>query len=173
MCRWADNVNSDITSRETTCPATVCYRSGTEHLILGIISLPLFLAIGIGSVYGAYWNVDGSFDRPKLAALVFGVFWSLWILFALWMIVAYFRERLFVGPNAITQQDCFRTKCINSSDATQVVWKRLPRGVFSFAGLLGFFWLEGLGTRWLIVAVFTALGGVWYVWRIVKFKRPT
>jgi hypothetical protein len=235
-------VNSHNITRESTCPIPACYRLGPQYLILGIVCLTFFLAIGIGSVYVAYWNIDGSFGRPKLAALGFGVFWSFWVLLALWLIVAFFRERLFVTPNAITQQGCIRKRTINSTDVIQIVWKRFPQGgsvivrshftrikiylsnftrdeqnqliaylremyspaihenwtrfiearlqavsehalrksrgaasicallLFSFASIFGYCWLVGLGVQWLIVALLNALGGAWYVWRIVKFQ---
>jgi len=235
-------VNSRSITCGTTCPATACYRPGPQYLIVGVVCLTFFLAIGIGSVCVAYWNVDGSFGRPKLAALVFGVFWSFWVLLALWLIVAYFRERLFMTPNAITQQGCILKRTVISSDAIQIVWRRFPRGgsviirshfyrikiylsnftgdeqdqliaylremfsptiqenwtrfiearlqpvsrqaprksrgaaiicallLFSLASILGYCWLVGLGVQWLIVALLNALGGAWYVWRIVKFQ---
>jgi hypothetical protein len=70
------------TDSKPTTP-TACYRLGQEYLILGIVSFAFFLAMDVGSVCVAYWNVDGSFKSPKVAAVAFGVFWSCWILLAL------------------------------------------------------------------------------------------
>lgn len=106
--------------------AIACYRLGRQYLILGVVCLALFLAMDIGSIHAAYWNVDGSFPRPVLAAWIVGVFWSLWVLLALWMIIAYFRERLFVTPDAITQVGCFGETSIIIAEVTQIVWRRFP-----------------------------------------------
>lgn len=74
------------------------------------------------------WNIDGSFPHPKLATLVLGVFWSFWVLLSLQTIVAYFRERLFVTPDAIIQHGCIRKKTINITNVVQLVWRRFLLG---------------------------------------------
>lgn len=113
---------------EAATPTVACYRIRRQYLILGIACLAFFLAAGIGSVCAAYWNVDGSFGRPKLTALFFGVFWSCWVLLATWIIVAYYRERLFVTPQAITQHGCVGKNSINIPDVIRITWKRFPHG---------------------------------------------
>jgi hypothetical protein len=93
------------------------------------VYLILFLAADVGSVCVAYWNVDGSSQQPKLLALVFGIFWSCWVLSSLWLIVAYFRERLFLSPDAITQHGCIRTNAISTRDVIQIKWSVLQGGI--------------------------------------------
>lgn len=232
----------DSNTIETKTPTTECYRLGPQYLVLGIVCLAFFLAMDVGSVYVAYWNIDGSFGRPELAAVVFGVFWSLWVLLSLWLIIAYFRERLFVSADAITQHGCIRKRTINFPDVIKIVWKRIPKGgsviirghfsrikiylsnftsdeqdrlitllrgefapeiqegwerfnesrllvvaartptksrgtamicallLFSFAGIFGYCWASGLGIQWLIVGILNALFGMWYLWRIFKWR---
>lgn len=121
-------MNSNENTAEPTTRSVACYRLSRPHLILGIVSTTLFLAMDVGSVYAAYWNIDGSFLRPKLAALIFGIFWSCMTLLGLWLILAYFRERLFVSSDAITQQGCLTRKTIDVSNVIQIIWKRIPQG---------------------------------------------
>ena len=45
----------------------------------------------------------------------------------LWLIVAYFRERLFVNSEAITKYGCVFLKTIPVSDIVQVTWKGIPQ----------------------------------------------
>ena len=45
----------------------------------------------------------------------------------LWLIVAYFRERLFVTMDAITQHGCIARRRINVPDVIQIVWKGIPQ----------------------------------------------
>ena len=103
-----------------------CYRLGRMYLALGIVFTTVFLCMDIWSVYVAYWNIDGSFPHPKLHALVHGIFWSAWTLIGLWLIVAYFRERLFVNSELITQYGCVSLKKIRVPDVVHVGWKGIP-----------------------------------------------
>jgi hypothetical protein len=105
---------------------TNCYRLGRTYLVVGIACTTLFLGMGISSVYMAYWNVDGSFPHPNLDALVLGISWSALTAMCLWLIVAYFRERLFVNSEAITKYGCVFLKKIPVSDVLQVTWKGFP-----------------------------------------------
>lgn len=106
---------------------TTCYRPGRQYLILGIVSTTLFLVMDVGSVYVAYWNIDGSFPHPKLFALIFGIYWSCWTLLGLWLIVASLRERLFVSADSITQHGCVAKRTIRVPDVIQINWKGTPQ----------------------------------------------
>ena len=105
-----------------------CYRLGRAYLFLGIFSTVLFLAMGVFSVATVYRNVDGSFARPKLEALIFGVSWLCITLLGIWMIVAYSRTRLLVSAQAITQQGCIGRTIIELRNVTQIVWRSSPVG---------------------------------------------
>ena len=121
-------MKSNDTTARVTPGETMCYRLGREELYLGIVCAILFLAVGIGSAFVAYWNIDGSFERPKLSALIFGIFWLCPTLLGLWIILAYFRERLIVSEDAITQRGCFGTKSIAVPEVIRIDWKRLRHG---------------------------------------------
>jgi hypothetical protein len=121
-------MDSNANTPDASECTAACYRLGRQYVVLGIVCTAGFLAMDIVSVYVSCWNVDGSFARPKLAALICGVFWSSWTLLGLWLIVAYFRERLFVTTDSITQHGCIRKRTINFPDVVHVVWKRLPQG---------------------------------------------
>src|SRR5438132_3763373 len=68
-----------------------CFRLRRYYLVIGVVCAALFAIMGVTSTLAAYWNIDGSFARPKLAALIFGTFWSGFTLLAVWVILAYFR----------------------------------------------------------------------------------
>src|SRR5260370_35504830 len=78
-----------------------CFRLRPYYLVVGIVCAGFFAVVGVTSTVVAYFNVDGSFARPYLAALVFGVFWSGFTALAVWVIAAYFRERLILSPSTI------------------------------------------------------------------------
>lgn len=104
------------------------YRPRRYYLFVGIGTLVAFVVMGIGSVAAAWWNVDGSFTRPKTAALIFGVFWTGFVLLSLWLLAAYFRERLRLGPSAVTCRGVFRVRRLRLRDVNVVVWRRVPAG---------------------------------------------
>ena len=105
-----------------------CFRLRRYYLLVGIVGAVFFPAMGIGSTVAALWNIDCSFARPKLAALIFGTFWSAFTLFAVWVIVAYFRERLFVGKAAIVQHGIFRSRTLEFGEVLQIKWRIWPVG---------------------------------------------
>ena len=105
-----------------------CYRLQRSYLILGIVCSTGFLAMGVWTVWAAYWNIDGSFPHPKLMALIGSLFWMFWFFLGLWIILAYFRERLFISDSAIIQHLCFTTRAVDLADVTEIIWKRYPQG---------------------------------------------
>jgi len=221
------------------------YRPRRYYLIAGVLGATFFSTNGIVSFVAAYWNIDGSFPRPLLAAIIFGIFWSAMLLLSVWVLLAYFREHLIVDRTAITQHGILRSTSVRIADATEIKWRRIPLGgsivirtanrkikiyfdnfaanqrdeliaflhgtfaseiqqgwsvfaesrvpsdarrpqksraaaavcallLFSIGGILGYCWLVGLGVKWLVLGIVNALAGLWYVWRIWKFRvQPT
>jgi hypothetical protein len=84
--------------------------------------------MGVASTLVAYFNVDGSFARPKLAALIFGVFWLAFTCLAIWMLLAYYRSRLLVGATSLRQIGVFRDRQVRFSKVEQLKWRRFPQG---------------------------------------------
>ncbi len=126
----SENVNSEDNTNEVP----ICYRIRQFVLLLSIVCTIALLTFDVGSVYVSYWNIDGSFDNPKLTALFCGVFWSCFVLMSIYCIVAYFLERLFVKSDAITLHTCFGKQTINISDVIQIDWKRYLSGIIIVRG---------------------------------------
>lgn len=101
------------------------YRLRRSYLKQGIIYGTTFLVFGVGSSLASYFNIDGSFAEPELGALIFAVFWSFPMMLAIWMIVAYYRERLILEPKAIVQHGVFRIKRLENFEVRQVYWNPL------------------------------------------------
>jgi hypothetical protein len=104
------------------------YRLAHFNLVVGIVGALFFASIGIASVIAAWWNIDGSFRFPHATAIVFGVFWAGFTLLSGYVILAYYRERLFVSDVAVRHQGCFRTRSIVLSEVTRVRWRAAPGG---------------------------------------------
>ena len=104
------------------------YRPRRYYLIVGIVGVVFFSAAAIISTYVAYWNIDGSFARPVLAAVIFGSFWSLFTLLSVWVVLAYYRECLTLDEGQITQQGIIRSKLMHIDDVTHIKWRRIPQG---------------------------------------------
>ena len=105
-----------------------CFRLRRYYLFLGIVCAVFFAVIGIGSAVAALWNFDGSIARPKLAALIVGTFWFGCTLLAVWVIAAYFRERLFFGKTAIVQHGIFRSRTLELGEVLEIKWRAWPVG---------------------------------------------
>jgi len=221
------------------------YHPRRSYLIVGIVGAIFFSTMAIVSVVAAYWNIDGSFARPLLAAIIFGIFWSAMLLLSVWVLLAYFREHLVVDRTTITQHGILRCKSLRIADATEIKWRRIPKGgsiiirtanrkikiyfdnfatnqrdelisflygtfapdiqqgwspfaeaqmpsdprrpqrsrataavcallLFAIGGIFGYCWSVGLGVKWLVIGIANALAGLWYIWRIWKFRaQPT
>src|SRR6478752_3265115 len=104
-----------------------CFRLRRYYLYLGIVSGVFFAVMGVISTLAALWNV-GWFPRPKLFAVVFGAVWSGFTLLALWIIAAYWRERLFFGGDAIVQHGIFRCRTVKTREVVLVKWRARPTG---------------------------------------------
>jgi hypothetical protein len=42
--------------------------------------------------------------------------------------------------------------------------------LFAIGGIFGYCWSVGLGVKWLVIGIANALAGLWYIWRIWKFR---
>ncbi len=100
-----------------------CFRLGRGFLYTGVACTIFFALMAIGSTAMAFWNLDGSFRQPKEAAVVFGVFWTFWTALGIWLIFAYRRYRLCVGPNGIRQVGCFRKQAIAFDGLSRAEWR--------------------------------------------------
>lgn len=105
-----------------------CFRLRRYFLVAGIFCAVFFSVVGVIFTVAAYWNIDGSFPRPKLAAMLFGIFFSGFTLLAVWVILAYFRERLFLGSKTIIQRGIIRSKAIDFEQVIRVSWRCRPVG---------------------------------------------
>lgn len=77
------------------------YRLSRYALESGIVFVSLFGLIGIASTLAALLNIDGSFRYPLITAVVLGVFWSGPTSYGCWLILAYYRHRLILGPQFV------------------------------------------------------------------------
>lgn len=122
------NSERDSTVLSSNTAISRRYRLRRYYLIIGIVSTVSYLSMGVVSSCAAYWNIDGSFARPKLAASIFAVFWSCFTLLGVWLIVAYVRFRLYITDNRVSEVGLIGSATIDINDANQVVWRLIPRG---------------------------------------------
>jgi hypothetical protein len=109
-------------------PEAFCYRIHRRYFLLGCACAVCFISFGIASTAVAYFNIDGSFRRPKLAALIFCIFWGACTLLSVFLIVAYFREKLVLTPLAIAYRGVLRKKLIESDSVACIKWRTWPAG---------------------------------------------
>jgi hypothetical protein len=105
-----------------------CFGPHRFVLVVGVLCGVFSSAMGVDSTLAAYWNIDGSFPQPKLDALFFGIGWSGATLLGVWIILAYFRERLYLANKTIIQKSVIRSRMIHSDDVVHVNWRRWPSG---------------------------------------------
>ena len=82
--------------------------------------------MGIFSAVAVWWNVGGAAPVPRTAAVFVTVIGSAFILLGMYLIAAYFRERLFVFEAAIRQVGCFRTRTLALEEVNRIVWRTRP-----------------------------------------------
>jgi hypothetical protein len=104
------------------------FRMGKKHLWIASLCTVGFLAIGVGSVMAAWWNVDGSFRHPHTAAIVFASFWSIWFALGIWLLLAYFRTRLVITADQIDKSGCLRTRSMFFDEVINARWRAYGRG---------------------------------------------
>lgn len=114
---------------ETTPPCErACYRVRRYFRNVGIASTIGFALMGLTSVFASYFNVDKSFARPLLAAAIFGVFWSCFVLLGCWLILFSRRYRLYVDGDSIRQVGVIRDRSLSLSTVNEIKWRRYPAG---------------------------------------------
>src|SRR4051794_19199445 len=93
---------------------------------VGILCAVCFAAAGVVSTLYAYINPNSEFIRPRLAMLVFGLGWSSFVCLAVWLIAAYYRERLFLTERAIVQHGVIGRCTLEVSDVLRIEWHERP-----------------------------------------------
>ena len=122
---------------------THCYRMRPYFRNVGLICTAFFAVVGLASTLAAYFNIDGSFARPRLAALVFGVFWSAWSLLGIWLLLLYYRYRLFVNESTLRQMGVVRDRQAELELIHELKWRRFPKGgSVRLSGLFGVLKIE-------------------------------
>jgi len=99
-----------------------------SFLIWGVLCAIFFIAFGTWSVFAAALNIDDSFPHPFSMAVFAGVFWGAWFILSLYMIAAYYREKLTVTSRSITHQGVLRTRTTAISDITSAKWRAWTNG---------------------------------------------
>lgn len=106
----------------------ICFRARRKLQIVGIGSIVTFSLFGLLSVYGAYFNIDGSFDEPLLAAAVFGLLCSCFIALGVWLLVFSIRYRLCHDGSTLQEIGIIRNRHLTLSKVDQLKWRRHPAG---------------------------------------------
>jgi hypothetical protein len=109
-------------------PSVRVYQPLRKYLWIGAFLLAFFLLMGITSVVVALTSADGSFARPEAAAIIFGCFWSAWVLLSIYVLAFYLRARLRISATAITTVGVFRTATVLLDEITSARWRAWPAG---------------------------------------------
>jgi hypothetical protein len=96
-----------------------------DYLWIGAICTAFFLFAAIGNLAVAWWNFDGSFEHPRASAVAFALFWLFWASLGVWMLLAYFWERLVITTNNIRKIGWFRTRSLRQDEITTARWRLL------------------------------------------------
>ena len=107
---------------------THCYRMSSWYRNVGVVCTILFTLIGLGSTLAAYFNVDDSFPQPELAAVGFAVFWSAFVLLSIWLIVCYYKYRLFTNAHALHEVRVMSMQDLDLTLVENLYWRRFPVG---------------------------------------------
>ena len=102
------------------------YRPARVAFWVGLGCTVAFLAAGVGSVWVALANPDGSFARPVTTAIGFGVFWGLLTLLSasiLWSAVV---ERVVLWEDRVRVVGLRRTREVRFADVTRAEWAFRP-----------------------------------------------
>lgn len=104
---------------------TIRLRNGIRTT--GIVCLLFFLSIGIASVVGILLEPppNARID-PIYLAVGIACFWSAMSSLAIWLLLAYWRGRVTVSDESVTQQGVLRTATIRFDEMERVTWKPAP-----------------------------------------------
>jgi hypothetical protein len=103
-----------------------CFCPRRYYLVVGVLCGVFYSVIGVAAMVAAYWNIDGSLPLPKLEALICGVICSGFTLLAVWIILAYFRERLILASKTVVQHGVIRSRTIYCADIVHINWRWRP-----------------------------------------------
>ena len=109
-------------------PWTNCYRMRPYFRNVGLIGIAFCAVVGVVSTLGAYVNIDGSFAHPKLASLIFGLFWSAFVFLGVWLLLLYYQYRLFVNNLSLRQKSVLFDLRVDVNHIDVLKWRRLPEG---------------------------------------------
>ena len=104
------------------------YRVGRKFRNVGILCTLFAVGFGAFSTITAYFNVDGSFPRPKLAALLFALGWSAFALLGIWLWRFYYKYKLIVDSASLQQRGMWRSQRIEFSAVREIRWYIYPAG---------------------------------------------
>ncbi len=107
---------------------THCYRMRPYYRNLAVVCTIAFAVMGGVSTAAAYFNFDGSFPNPGLAAWIFAVFWSAWVLLGAWLLLVYCRYRLFTNATSLRQVGLVRERYAQFDLVQELRWRRFPEG---------------------------------------------
>ena len=85
-----------------------------------------FVIIWVGSTAVAFFNPDGSFPEPILAAMICFLFWGAWLIFTLRAIQSYARHELTLSDTHITIQNKTTVK-IPLNQIEHIKWQRITK----------------------------------------------
>ena len=112
-----------------TQPAdTPPYRLKRSYLLIGTGCTAFFVPMGLFCAVAVWGNVQGNAPMPKTAIGFVTVTWSAFTMLGVYLIAAYYRERLFVSRAAIRRVGCFRTRTLALDHVDRVVWRTRPVG---------------------------------------------
>lgn len=118
--------------------STRCYRMRPYFRNVGIICTVFFTVVGVVSTYAAYFNIDGSFPNPELAALVFAAVWSAFALLGVWLLLLYRKYRLCINESSLRQTGILRDDQADLSLVDRLEWPRSPSsGNVRLSGMFG------------------------------------
>lgn len=120
-----------------------CFRMRPYFRNVGLICTVFFAVVGLVSTLAAYFNVDGSFPRPKLAALVLGIFWFAFTLLGVWLLLLYYKYRLLVNDSMLRQIGVLRDDQADLNLVDELKWRCFPQGgSIRISGIFGVLKIE-------------------------------
>lgn len=103
-----------------------CYGLKRSLRTTGSVCLLFYSTLAIGTPWFFLASAD-EFPRPVAAAILFGTFWSGWVLLSVWLLCAYYRERLFLAGDRVTKQGVIFRRSLAIAELSSVRWRGFPR----------------------------------------------
>lgn len=111
-----------------SAPTTTVFRMRPYVRNIAWAGLAFTSVMGTLSIWAALTNVDGSFPEPGRAAWIMGTIWSAFLLLSAWLLLAYHRYRLELGPDHVRQRGVIQDRTLRHDGVRRVVWRRVPSG---------------------------------------------